>query len=83
MGAERNIVYKLRTYEKIYQIKCGHKEFKSIYVDGHGRIGPCCYQGFDLPGLPFQTLEDFESIERTWNTKKCNWVCAMSCGRLE
>lgn len=69
--------------EKIYQIKCGHKEFKSIYIDAHGRIGPCCYQGFDLPGLPFQTLEDFESIERTWNTKKCNWVCAMTCGKLE
>lgn len=65
--------------EKIYQVSCYHKEAKSIYVDAQGRIGPCCYQGFDLPDLPFRDLDDFKSIQQTWGTKKCNWVCAMCC----
>ena len=66
--------------EKVYDINCEHEQDKSVYIDAQGRIGPCCYQGFDLPGMPFKKLNDFVKLKETWTTKKCNFVCAMSCG---
>ena len=66
--------------EKVYQIDCEHERDQSIYIDAQGRIGTCCYQGFDLPGVPFIKLEDLSKLKETWPTKKCNSVCAMSCG---
>jgi MoaA/NifB/PqqE/SkfB family radical SAM enzyme len=66
--------------EKVYNIVCEHERDKSVFIDAQGRIGPCCYQGFDLPDLPFIKLKDFPSLKESWTTKKCNPVCALSCG---
>ena len=66
--------------EKVYNINCEHEQDESVYIDAQGRISPCCYQGFDLPDIPFIELEDFSKLKETWATKKCNSVCAMSCG---
>ena len=66
--------------EKVYDINCEHEQDNSVYIDAQGRIGPCCYQGFDLPGKPFKKLNDFVKLKETWTTKKCNFICAMSCG---
>ena len=66
--------------EKVYEIDCEHETRATVYIDARGRIGPCCYQGFDLPSLPFVELKDFPKLKQSWETKKCNFVCAMSCG---
>ncbi len=66
--------------DKVYDIDCEHERDESVYIDARGRIAPCCYQGFDLPGVPFIKLGDFSKLKETWSTKKCNMVCAMSCG---
>ena len=66
--------------EKVYNINCEHEQDESVYIDAQGRISPCCYQGLDLPDIPFIKLEDFSKLKETWATKKCNSVCAMSCG---
>ena len=66
--------------DKVYDIDCLHLRDNDTYIDAHGRIAPCCYQGFDLPGVPFIKLEDLSKLKETWPTKKCNSVCAMSCG---
>jgi len=65
--------------KKIYNINCEHEKQQSIYISAQGKIGPCCYQGFDLPKMNFNTLETFNSIKKTWATKNCNWICAMCC----
>ena len=64
-----------------YHINCRHQKMKEIYIDARGRIGPCCYQGFDLPRRPFQHLKDFDKLKQTWSTKNCDWVCASACGK--
>ena len=66
--------------EKVYNINCEHEQIKSVYIDAQGRIAPCCYQGFGLPDVPFIELADFSKLKETWTTKKCNPVCARSCG---
>jgi len=66
--------------EKVYNINCEHERDKSVFIDAQGRIAPCCYQGFDLPDVPFIDLKDFSNLKKSWTTKKCNPVCAMSCG---
>ncbi len=66
--------------EKVYTINCEHERNEDVYIDAQGRIAPCCYQGFDLPDVPFINLRDFSKLKETWSTKKCNPVCAMSCG---
>ncbi len=66
--------------EKVYDINCEHEQIKSVYIDAQGRIAPCCYQGFGLPDVPFIELADFSKLKETWTTKKCNPVCAMTCG---
>ena len=66
--------------EKVYNINCEHEQDESVYIDAQGRIAPCCYQGFDLPDVPFIQLEDFSKLKETWATKKCNSVCVQSCG---
>ena len=66
--------------EKVYNINCEHERNEDVYIDAQGRIAPCCYQGFDLPDVPFIKLEGVSKLKETWATKKCNPVCAMSCG---
>ena len=67
--------------EKVYEIDCEHETRSTVYIDARGRVGPCCYQGFDLPSLPFVEMKDFPQIKKSWQTNKCNFVCAMSCGK--
>ena len=65
--------------EKVYEIDCEHETRSTVYIDAQGRIGPCCYQGFDLPSLPFVQLKDFNKLKESWKTKKCIYVCWMYC----
>ena len=67
--------------EKVYEINCEHETRSTVYIDARGRLGPCCYQGMDLPSLPFVEMKDFPQIKKSWQTNKCNFVCAMSCGK--
>jgi len=64
---------------RIYDIFCEHLQNNSVYINAHGHIAPCCYQGFDLPGLPFVPVEDFIKLKSTWKTNRCDPVCARSC----
>ena len=66
--------------ERVYEISCNHEVYSEVYIDAQGRIGPCCYQGFDLPELPFVQLKDFPKLKESWTTKKCDSVCVMACG---
>lgn len=66
--------------KKVYDIDCEHERYESIYIDAQGRIGPCCYQGFGLPDLPFIALDEFAKVKETWTTRECNAVCVNSCG---
>jgi MoaA/NifB/PqqE/SkfB family radical SAM enzyme len=66
--------------EKIYQINCEHLQNKDTYINAKGEIAPCCYHGYDMPGRPLVPLEDHHKLMATWNTKKCNPVCASTCG---
>ena len=72
--------YNFQLEEKKYIISCEHLRYKSVYIDARGRVAPCCYQGFDLPDIPFMTLDSFETLQKSWQTEKCNPVCAQSCG---
>jgi len=66
-----------------YDISCEHLNYKSVYIDARGRVSPCCYQGFDLPELPFRSLEGFETLKKSWETDYCDAVCAKTCGKLK
>jgi len=66
--------------EKIYDIKCEHLMLKDTYINAKGEVSPCCYHGYDMPGRPVVLLEDHHKLMETWKTKKCNPVCAMTCG---
>ena len=50
-------------------------------VDSNGDLFPCCYHAFGHPDRPKVYLEQFESLQSTWQSKKsCNPICAESCG---
>ena len=66
--------------ERVYDIKCNHEIYNEIFIDARGRIAPCCFQAVDMPEVPFVNVKDFPKLKETWTTKKCNPVCAMSCG---
>jgi len=66
--------------EKIYDIKCEHLMFEDTYINAKGEVSPCCYHGYDMPGRPLVLLEDHPKLMETWKTKKCNPVCANTCG---
>ena len=66
--------------DKVYNIDCLHLRNKDTYINAKGEVSPCCFHGFDLPDLPFIKLEDFSKLKETWPTKKCNPVCANTCG---
>lgn len=68
---------------KNYKIDCLHLRDKDAYINARGEIAPCCFHGYDMPGRPFVKIEDHPKLMDTWNTKNCNPVCAMSCGKLE
>jgi len=65
---------------KLYNIQCEYLKNDDTYINAKGEVGPCCYHGYDMPGRPFVKLEDHYKLRATWTTKKCNPVCAMSCG---
>ena len=67
--------------DKVYDIKCEHLMMEDVYINARGEITPCCYHGYDMPGRPVVLLEDHDKLMATWKTKKCNPVCAMTCGQ--
>jgi len=75
--------YNFKLEKRKYDISCEHLNDKSVYIDARGRISPCCYQGFDLPDLPFVDLDGFVELEKSWTTDHCDPVCAQSCSRLK
>ena len=75
--------YNFKLEKRKYNISCEHLNDMSVYIDARGRIGPCCYQGFDLPRLSFVDLNGFPELEKSWQTNSCNPVCAQSCARLK
>jgi len=66
--------------DKIYEINCEHLQLKDTYINAKGEVCPCCYHGYDMPERPVVLLEDHHKLMKTWKTKKCNPVCAMTCG---
>jgi len=66
---------------RLYNIQCEYLLRKDTYINAKGEIGPCCYHGYDMPGRPFVKVEDHPKLMASWKTKKCNPVCAMSCGK--
>ncbi len=66
--------------DKVYDVQCEHLRFEDTYINAKGQVGPCCYHGYDMPGRPFVKLEDHHKLMATWKTKKCNPVCANTCG---
>lgn len=65
---------------KIKAISCEHLG-GSTYVNSEGELFPCCYQGFGHVDRPKIFLKDFPNLQKNWNTKSCNPICADSCGR--
>ena len=61
------------------KLTCEHLD-GSVYVNSEGELFPCCYHGFGHVDRPKVYLEDFDKLKSTWKTKKCNQVCAESCG---
>jgi MoaA/NifB/PqqE/SkfB family radical SAM enzyme len=75
--------YNFNLDKKTYDISCDHLRARSVYIDARGRIAPCCHQGFDLPDLPFVSLNGFADLEKSWKTQSCDPVCARSCAKLK
>ncbi len=67
--------------DKVYDVQCEHLRFEDTYINAKGQVCPCCYHGYDMPDRPVVLLEDHDKLMATWKTKKCNSVCAMSCGQ--
>ena len=67
---------------KVYDVKCEHLINEEIYISAKGSISPCCYQGYGTPGRPAISLDNFSILKDTWKTKRCDPVCAMSCGSV-
>lgn len=61
------------------KLTCEHLD-GSVYVNSEGELFPCCYHGFGHVDRPKVYLKDFDKLKSTWKTKKCNQVCAESCG---
>ena len=66
--------------DKVYDIQCEHLIMKDTYINAKGEVSPCCYHGYDMPERPVVLVEDHHKLMATWKTKKCNPVCAMTCG---
>ena len=60
-------------------ISCEHLQ-GMVYVDSNGDLFPCCYHAFGHPDRPKVYLEQFKSLQSTWQSKSCNPICAESCG---
>ena len=68
------------TEDKVYDIDCLHLRDHDSYINAKGEVSPCCFHGYDMPGRPIVLLEDLPKLMATWKTKKCDPVCALTCG---
>ena len=66
--------------DKVYEIDCLHLRDHDSYINAKGEVSPCCFHGYDMPGRPIVLLEDLPKLMATWKTKKCDPVCASTCG---
>lgn len=71
---------KYTTDKKVSKITCEHLQ-GSIYINSLGEIFPCCYHGFGHVDRPKVLLKDFANLEKNWNTKNCDPICADTCGQ--
>lgn len=66
----------------LLEIDCDeHETQQKVYVDAHGRVSPCCYQGFDLPNRKRKDISDFPKLKQEWGMANCDSICAFHCGR--
>lgn len=59
-------------------IDCFALSEQSAYIDAQGRLSPCCILGDrqkDFIGFD----DDFENIQKSWNTSECNTLCKSCC----
>jgi sulfatase maturation enzyme AslB (radical SAM superfamily) len=63
---------------KTGSIDCFALSEQSAYIDSQGRLSPCCILGNrqkDFVGFD----QDFEQIQKSWNTPECNTLCKSNC----
>jgi|TARA_B100001778_G_scaffold150976_1_gene123932 MoaA/NifB/PqqE/SkfB family radical SAM enzyme len=77
MRMDANTTY--TTDKKTTTINCEHLG-GSIYINSSGELFPCCYHGFGHVDRPKVFLKDFSKLQDTWTSKKCDAVCADTCG---
>jgi hypothetical protein len=56
-------------------INCHALIEKSIYIDSHGRISPCCWLGTRQSNF----ITDFDSVQASWKSDKPNNTCVKTC----
>lgn len=79
----RTDVYNWPEYRgRLMEIDCDeHETQQKVYVDAHGRVSPCCYQGFDLPNRKRKDIQDFPELKKNWGLSTCDSICAFQCGK--
>jgi MoaA/NifB/PqqE/SkfB family radical SAM enzyme len=58
------------------KIVCHAQTENSIYIDAQGRVSPCCWLGCRQQDF----VENFESIQLSWNSSTPNPICVSTCG---
>jgi len=56
-------------------IKCHAIDEQSEYMDAHGHAAPCCWLG----GTQNKFVENFDDVQKSWNTSNPNTVCKKTC----
>lgn len=56
------------------QIDCFRNKDSSLYISATGKIYPCCWLGYGN-----DTLDKFDFIVSSWNTKQCHPICKQTC----
>ena len=58
-------------------IECYALKESSVYISARGKIYPCCWLG----NSEQFTLENFDSVQSSWNSNDPNQVCKSTCGK--
>jgi sulfatase maturation enzyme AslB (radical SAM superfamily) len=74
-GLQFPIGWKSSIVESV-KIDCHALNEQSVYIDATGRIIPCCW----LSSPQQNVVEDFDSVQKTWNSVSPNITCVKTCG---
>jgi len=58
-------------------IDCQAIKDQSVYISAQGKIYPCCWLG----NSESFTLENFDSVQSSWESSTPNQVCKSTCGK--